>query len=92
MTEKVYDTAWRHGILQPLHDIGLRGRLPTFLQAFLSNRVIRVRTGRELSSAYSFLGGVHQGSALSVTLFAAAINGIVDVLPKGGCSVPYMSM
>ena len=28
--QKAYDTTWKHGILQDLHDMGLRGNLPIF--------------------------------------------------------------
>ena len=30
--EKAYDTAWKHGVLQDLHEMGLRGRLPIFIK------------------------------------------------------------
>ena len=33
--EKAYDTTWRYGILKDLHDCGLKGRLPSFIQSFL---------------------------------------------------------
>ena len=36
--EKAYDTTWKYGIMNDLHDIGLKGRLPVFVQNFLSNR------------------------------------------------------
>ena len=29
--EKAYDTTWRHGIMRDLHDLGIRGRLATFI-------------------------------------------------------------
>ena len=35
--EKAYDTSWKYGIMNNLHEIGLKGRLPTFVQNFLSN-------------------------------------------------------
>ena len=43
--EKAYDTTWRHGILQEMYLMGLRGRLPSFIRDFLSNRRFRVRVG-----------------------------------------------
>ena len=36
--EKAYETTWRYGILNDLHNIGLIGRLPNFMIAFLSDR------------------------------------------------------
>ena len=79
--EKAYDTAWRYGILKVLHNIGLRGELPLFIKAFLENRYFRVRIGNTLSDLKIQEEGVPQGSVLSVTLFALAINGIASVIP-----------
>jgi len=45
--EKAYDTTWKHGIKQDLHDAGLRGRLPVFIENFLSDRKFKVRLGSE---------------------------------------------
>ena len=81
--EKAYDTAWCHGILLSLHEFGLRGRLPIFIQQFLSNRILRVRVAGALSEARPLQNGVPQGSILSVTLFAVAINSVISVLPDG---------
>ena len=43
--EKAYDTTWKYGILQDLHEAGLRGRIPQFIFKFLKNRNFRVRLG-----------------------------------------------
>ena len=80
--EKAYDTTWKHGILIKLRDIGLRGALPRFLQDFLADRKFQVRVGGSFSSQMCQLEGVPQGSVLSVTLFAIAINDIVKSVPK----------
>ena len=32
--QKAYDTTWKHGILQDLHSMGLRGNLPIFIGNF----------------------------------------------------------
>ena len=32
--EKAYDTTWIYGILKDIHKLGLRGRLPTFIEDF----------------------------------------------------------
>jgi ribonuclease HI len=74
--EKAYDTTWRYGILRSLHLFGFRGRLPLFLSDFLKDRSFRVRVGSTLSDRYIQESGVPQGSVLSVSLFAVAINGI----------------
>src|SRR5215467_12799317 len=79
--EKAYDRTWRHGILQQLDKIELKGNLPLFIQNFLQERIFRVRLCGELSNRHEQQQGVPQGSVLSVTLFGLAINGIVGTLP-----------
>ncbi len=78
--EKAYDTTWKYGILRTIHSWGLRGRLPLFLVAFLSSRYFRVRLGDGLSASHHLENGVPQGSILSVTLFAIAINSIASII------------
>ena len=81
--EKAYDTAWRFGILKALHDSGLRGELPLFIEAFLKHRYFYVKVGDTLSERKLQEEGVPQGSVLSVTLFALAINSLSTVIPAG---------
>ena len=86
--EKAYDTTWRYGILKDLHDSGLKGRLPSFIQSFLEDRTIQVRVGSTLSDLYDQEQGVPQGSILSTTLFNIKINNIVKCLSdKTDCSL-----
>ncbi|GBM97109.1 putative RNA-directed DNA polymerase from transposon X-element, partial [Araneus ventricosus] len=47
--EKAYDTTWRYGILKDLHDLGLRGNLPVFLNNFLQLRRFQVKVESEFS-------------------------------------------
>ena len=86
--EKAYDTTWKHGILMKLHAIGLRGALPNLIRDFLTNRKFRVRVGSSLSDPEVQLEGVPQGCVLSVTLFALAINDIIQAVPDSvACSL-----
>ena len=78
--EKAYDTTWRYGILRAVHSWGFRGCLPLFLQEFLSNQSFRVRLGTTYSERCYFENGVPQGSILSATLFAVAINNIFSTV------------
>ena len=71
---------WKHGVIRDLHKVGLRGRMPMFIQNFLSNRVFRVHLGSMFSNIYEQDMGVPQGSILSVTLFILKINSIADVI------------
>lgn len=75
--EKAYDTTWRHGILKKLHEWGIRGRMPVFIQSFLNHRYFRVSLGGITTNSHILENGVPQGSTLSVTLFAIAINDLV---------------
>ena len=78
--EKAYDTTWRYGILKYIHKLGLRGRLPTFIENFLADRTMQVRVGSSLSDEYDQEQGVPQGGVLSSTLFSIKINNIVKCL------------
>ena len=71
--EKAYETTWRYGIMKDLHNMGLRGRLPNFTKAFLTDRKFQVRIGTTLSDIQQQEEGVPQGSILSVTLFNIAL-------------------
>ena len=86
--EKAYDTTWKYGIMKDVHDIGLNGRLPLFLQNFLTDREFKVKVGSTLSELHNQEQGVPQGSILSVTLFSLKINNIVKTLNPGvDCSL-----
>ena len=86
--EKAYDTTWKYGILNDLHDLGLKGRLPSFISNFLSDREFKVRVGSTLSDMHQQEMGVPQGSILSVTLFNIKINSITKCLSPGvDCSL-----
>ena len=81
--EKAYETTWRDGNLRDLHDLGIRGRLATFIESFLADRLVQVRVGSTLSEQFDQAQGVPQGSILSTTLFNIKINSIMDCLdPK----------
>ena len=81
--ESAYDTTWKYGIMNDLHDFGIRGRLAYFISAFLNERQFRVRVGDTLSHPHEQEMGVPQGSILSVTLFSVKINNIVKSVCPG---------
>ena len=83
---KAHDTAWKHGILKDLYDMGLTGNLPIFIQNFLCNRTFAViygpRYGHMISDPFPQEEGVPQGAILSTTLFNIKLNGIVkEIIP-----------
>ena len=67
--QKAYGTAWRCGVLRTLHNFGLRGALPCFIQNFLSGRTLQVHVGATVSDHHDFHQGIPQGSVLSCTCF-----------------------
>ena len=74
--------------MKDVHDIGLKDRLPLFLQNFLTDREFKVKVGSTLSELHNQEQGVPQGSILSVTLFSLKINNIVKTLNPGvDCSL-----
>ena len=76
------------GIMRDLSDFCLKGRLPHFIDNFLSNRNFKVRVGATLSDLQGQEEGVPQGSILPVTLFSIKINNIVKSLNPGvDCSL-----
>lgn len=80
---KAYDTTWRYRILKVLYESGMRGHLPKFLEAFLSDRSFQVEVNGQLSTDKPLHSGIPQGSVLSGLLFIIAIDGITTCLPNG---------
>ena len=80
--EKAYDTTWRHHILKTLFNLGIVGELPRFIKNFLSDRKMKIRIDNALSNSYTQHEGVPQGSVLSCSLFALAINELPNCLPQ----------
>ena len=74
---------WKFGIMRDLHNAGLRGRLPLFIENFLKNRQFHVRLGSSHSDLFDQEMGVPQGSILSVTLFGLKINSIIKTISPG---------
>ena len=81
--EKAFDTTWRFLILRELHRMGLRGKLPKAIVAFLKERKFRVWIGRQLSEAHSLEMGVPQGGVLSGFLFIIALNVVINDIRWG---------
>ena len=55
--------------MKNIHDIGLKGRLPLFIQNVLNDREFKVKVGSTLSELHKQEQAVPQGSIFSVTLF-----------------------
>ena len=81
--ESAYDTTWKYGIMNDLHDFRLRGRLAHFISALLRERQFKVRVGDTFSNPHKQEMGVLQGGILSVTLFSVKIIHIVKSVCPG---------
>ena len=68
--EKAYDTTWKYGMLKDLFDMGLKGKAPTFIANFLSEREFKVRVNLIHSKIHEPEIGVTHGSIFSVTLLS----------------------
>ena len=66
--KNAYKTTWRNGIMKDLHNVGLKGRLPNFIKAFLLDRKFWFCIGSNLSNIQNQEEGVRHGSILWVTL------------------------
>ena len=69
--EKAYDTTWKYGIMHDLSDFGLKGRLPHFIDNFLSNRNFKVRVGTTHSDLHGKEEGVPKGSIFLLPFLAS---------------------
>ena len=79
--EKAFDTISRPSVIESLYQMGIQGKMLTFIQSFLKERLIKVRICGTLSDPYPTNIGVPQGGILSVTCFTVAINSILNNLP-----------
>ena len=84
--ENAYDLAWKHGIMLDLHRLGLRGRMPLFIQEFLKNRKFQVKLKNSISHEYIQENGIPQGNVLSVTRFIIKMNELTNVIRKSARS------
>ena len=69
--EKAYDTTYRYRILNDIHKLELRGRLPTFIESFPVDRIMQVPDGSSPSEHYNQEQDVLQGGVLSTTFFVS---------------------
>jgi hypothetical protein len=82
---KAFDSVWHAGLLCKLSRLGVAGQLLRWLQAFLTDRRIRVVHNNSSSEWFNIFAGVPQGCILSPLLFLAFINDITDTLYRYRC-------
>ena len=62
--EKAYGTTWKGGIIKDLHEIGLKGRLPLFIDSFLKRRKFKISLDNSRSSLNPQEESVPQSSSI----------------------------
>ena len=82
---KAFDSTWKYGILRDMYELGFRGRLPCFIDNFISDHLFQVKIGFTLYEFHVQENGIHQGSILPPVLFSfnIKISDIIKALLEG---------
>ena len=77
---KAFDQVWHQGLLFKLESFGIRGKLLSLLEDYLSNRFQRILLNGQESNWLAIKAGVSQRSILGPLLFLIYINDLSDGL------------
>ena len=78
--EKAYDMVWKHGLLEKIYKLGIRGPMFNFIEKFITQRSFRVDVGGSFSPVTNLENGIPQGSVIAPTLFSIYINDLATVM------------
>ena len=71
--EKAYDMVWKHGLLEKIYKLGIRGPMFNFIEKCITERSFRVNVGGSFSPVTNLENGIPQGSVIAPTLFSIYI-------------------
>ena len=78
--QQAYDRVWRQGLFMKMENLGVHGKMYSWIKAFLQNRTIRTQYNGATSAQRTLEEGLPQGSSLSCTLFLIFINDLPSLL------------
>ncbi len=78
--EKAFDLLWVKGLLFKLYEMGVRGKMLSWIRDFLSHRKFQVQIASQRSTLRDMPNGSPQGSILSPLLFIILTNDLEATL------------
>ena len=78
--KKAYDMVWRHGLLEKIYKLGIRGHMFNFIERFISGRTFKVNVGGSFSPVTDLENGIPEGSVIAPTLFSIYINDLATAM------------
>jgi ribonuclease HI len=87
--KRAYDSVWHKRLIYKIRNIGIDGKMLSYLNSFIFNRQICTRVGNTYSSFKYIDMGIPQGSIISPILFSILIHDLPTVLSKSTQVVQY---
>jgi ribonuclease HI len=87
--KRAYDSVWHKRLLYKVRQIGIDGKMLSYLSSFISGRQICTRVGKTYSAFKGIDMGIPQGSVISPILFSILIYDLPTVLSKSTQVVQY---